>query len=96
MNAIDYSVIWIWGISSFIRKQIFIIEFIISLNKGFKSIWTSVEVLCYVEIIGSEMSFAKAFFDERTYNHFHNILKLFDALPNSPFATSETMRDYYL
>ena len=38
MNAIDYSVILIWGISSFIRKQIFVIEFIISLNKGFKSI----------------------------------------------------------
>ena len=37
-----------------------------------------------------------AFFDERTYNHFHNILRLFDALPNPPFAASETMRDYYL
>ena len=31
-----------------------------------------------------------------TYNHFHNILRLFDALPNFPFTTSETMRDYYL
>ena len=29
-------------------------------------------------------------------NHFHNILILFDALPNFPFTTSETMRDYYL
>ena len=29
------------------------------------------------------------------YNH-HNALRLFDVLPNFPFATSETMRDYYL
>ena len=31
-----------------------------------------------------------------TYNKFHNILRLFDVLPNFPFTTSETMRDYYL
>ena len=31
-----------------------------------------------------------------TYNQFHNILRLFDALPNFPFATSEIMGDYYL
>ena len=30
------------------------------------------------------------------YNHFHNILRLFDVLPNFPFTTSETMRNYYL
>ena len=30
------------------------------------------------------------------YNHFHNILRLFDVLPNLPFTTSETMRGYYL
>ena len=29
-------------------------------------------------------------------NHFHNILRLFDVLPNFPLTTSETMRDYYL
>ena len=28
------------------------------------------------------------------YNHFHNILRLFDVLPNFTFATSETMSDY--
>ena len=28
------------------------------------------------------------------YNHFHNILKFFDVLPNFVFTTSETMRDY--
>ena len=31
-----------------------------------------------------------------SYNHFHNILILFDDLPNFPFITSETMRNYYL
>ena len=30
------------------------------------------------------------------YNHFHNILKLFDVLPNLRFTVSEIMRDYYL
>ena len=29
-------------------------------------------------------------------NHFHNIFRLFDVLPNFPFTTSETMRDCYL
>ena len=30
------------------------------------------------------------------YNQFHNNLRLFDVLPNFPFATSKTMGDYYL
>ena len=29
-------------------------------------------------------------------NHFHNVFRLFDVLPNFPIITSETMRDYYL
>ena len=33
---------------------------------------------------------------ELVYNHFHNILRLFDVLPNFRFTTSETMGDYYL
>ena len=28
--------------------------------------------------------------------YFHNILRLFDVLPNFPFTTSETMGDCYL
>ena len=31
----------------------------------------------------------------KSCNHFHNILRLFDVLPNFPFPTSETMGDYY-
>ena len=31
-----------------------------------------------------------------TYNQFHNILRLFNVLPNFPFTTSETMCDYCL
>ena len=31
-----------------------------------------------------------------SYNHFDNILRLFDILPNFPLFKSETMRDYYL
>ena len=30
------------------------------------------------------------------YNHFHNILRLSDVLPNFPFTASETMCNYYL
>ena len=33
---------------------------------------------------------------ECTHNQFHNILRLFDVLPNFPFTTSEMMADYYL
>ena len=32
----------------------------------------------------------------KNFNHFHNILRLFDVLPNIPFTTTETIRDYYL
>ena len=28
------------------------------------------------------------------YNHGHNIMKIFDVLPNFPFSTSETKPDY--
>ena len=31
-----------------------------------------------------------------TLGHFHNILRLFDVLPNFPFTTIEMMGDYYL
>ena len=30
------------------------------------------------------------------YNHFHNILRLSDVLPNFAFTTNERMRDYCL
>ena len=30
------------------------------------------------------------------FNQFHNILRLFDVLPNFPFTASKTMCDYYL
>ena len=32
----------------------------------------------------------------KTYDQFHNILRLFDVLPIFSFTTSETMPDYYL
>ena len=35
-------------------------------------------------------------FHSTNYNQFHNILRLFDVLPNFAFTTSETMSDYYL
>ena len=33
---------------------------------------------------------------EIVYENFDNILRLFDVLPNFSFATSKTMRSYYL
>ena len=35
-------------------------------------------------------------FNFQTHNQFHNILRLFDVLPNLPFTISETMGNYYL
>ena len=35
-------------------------------------------------------------FGNVTYNQFHNILRLFNVLPNFPVTASETMGDYYL
>ena len=40
--------------------------------------------------------YVKCFGSNKTINHFHNILRLFDVLPNFTFTTSETMGDYYL
>ena len=34
--------------------------------------------------------------EQKSYNHFQNILRLFDVLSNFPFTTSEMMDDYYL
>ena len=31
-----------------------------------------------------------------SYNHFHNILRISDVLPNFTFTSSEAMCDYYL
>ena len=33
--------------------------------------------------------------DISSYNHIHNILRLFDDLPNFPYIASKTMCDYY-
>ena len=33
---------------------------------------------------------------ELGYNQFHNILRLFDVLPNLPFTISDTICNYYL
>ena len=38
----------------------------------------------------------KSFLELKSYNHFHNILRLFDVLTNFPFTASETMCNYYL
>ena len=43
----------------------------------------------------SECKTSKSFHEGLSHNHFHNVLRLFDALPNFPFTTSEKMRDYY-
>ena len=34
-------------------------------------------------------------FCEEKYNHGHNIMRIFDVLPNFPFTTSETKPDYW-
>ena len=44
----------------------------------------------------TQLSERKLFLRTPIYNQFHNILRLFDVLPNFPFTTSEMMGDYYL
>ena len=36
----------------------------------------------------------KTYLHRPIHNHLHNILELFDVLPNFPFTASETKRDY--
>ena len=42
------------------------------------------------------MKIWKLFLIPYSYNQLYNILRLFVALLNFPFTTSETLRDYYL
>ena len=56
---------------------------------------------CYLAVILVFIQFkpmykTKSFQNAPTYNQFHNILRLFDVLPNFPFTTSETIVHYYL
>ena len=37
-----------------------------------------------------------SFHTQKTYKHFHDILRLFDGLLNFPFSKNEMMRDYHL
>ena len=49
-----------------------------------------------IELNPSNFSDTKLTNINGAYNHFHNILRLFDVLPNFPLTTSGTMDDYYL
>ena len=64
-------------------------KLIISLNKLYAM---KEEPLYEIESEGSNV----VVYLRNSYNHFHNILRLFDILTNFPFITSETMRDCYL
>ena len=58
------------------------------------------EALCAVALTIFVQLFLKFLFSHTfflyIYNHFHNVFRLFDVLPNFTFIVSETMRDYYL
>ena len=57
-----------------------------AVNKDIKSKrkFSTAKVSCYLQSSGI------------LDNHFHNILRLFDVLPNFLFTTSEAICDYYL
>ena len=48
---------------------------------------------CRIQYLNLDKALA---FPRNDKHFFHNILRLFDVLPNFPFPTSETMCDYYL
>ena len=56
------------------------------------------QLLCQINVSKDFANFTKKIFVEvlfkklQAYNHFPNILRLFDVLPNFPFTTSETMK----
>ena len=79
-------------------------------NSKFKKTWCT--NVCTIQLLRNRMSSISSnlyekidqshfmshnaeLFWRKIYNHFH-ILRLFDVLPDFPFATSETMCDYYL
>ena len=57
--------------------------------------WRVAIVVKYVPVKEYKKTFIKSL-KIRAYNQFHNILRLFDVLPNFRFTTSEMMCDYYL
>ena len=81
-----------------IKKVIVII--IISSSSSSIIIIIIIVVIIIIIIISIIMSYVFQlimYFRFRTsYNHFHNILRLFDFLPNFPVTKSETMGDYFL
>ena len=54
-----------------------------------------IQMYKYLRVIKRWAMFTRKNKKEMSCNHFHNILRLFDVLPNFPFTTSEIMRDYY-
>ena len=75
-----------------------IVELLIStLNKYWLSIltfFTSFTSITKYSVLSSWIYYFSLSFIY-SYNQFHIILRLFNVLPNFPFATSEMMRDYY-
>ena len=51
--------------------------------------------LDFTDIVLNDKSRSMRGTQKVTENAFHSILRLFDVLPNFPFITSETMRDYH-
>ena len=73
-----------------------VILFLLSLKCKISAIWL-VETACiFLIFLITTVPISIECEKQETYNHFHNILRLFNVLRNFPFTTSETMRNYYL
>ena len=57
--------------------------------------FTLLSKICFLFTFSSPQIFLLIMF-LNSYNHFHNILRVFDVLTNFPFTTSETMPEYFL
>ena len=80
-----------------IKKVIVIIIIISSSSIIIIIIIIVIIIIIIISIIMSYVFQLIMYFRFRTsYNHFHNILRLFDFLPNFPVTKSETMGDYFL
>ena len=66
---------------------------IISMSNVLSLLFTIEQVFSYCGAVRMEVRWPY-YTSWLTYNHFHNILRLLDVLPNFIFSTSETSRDY--
>ena len=74
-------------------SSVFLVNNIASQQRSQTKMKRTLVYLVYYHVVVVE---SKVLYEIKSYNHFHNILRLFDVLTNFPFIASETIHNYYL